>query len=69
MERKYLTVHECAAVLGRTESALRNLCMRRKIPFRKPGGRRMFLSTEIEEWVEQAEGLKLNEIKSDRNYN
>ncbi len=63
-ERQYLTVTQCAELLSRSPSAIRNLCMRRQIPFRKAGGRLLFLSQEIQEWIEKAEGVTLDEIKN-----
>jgi hypothetical protein len=62
-ERQYLTVIQCAELIGRSPSALRNLCMRRKIPYRKAGGRLVFLAHEIQSWVEQGPGLKLEDLK------
>ena len=65
-ERQYLTVIQCAELIGRSPSALRNLCMRRKIPFRKAGGRLIFLSQEIQSWVEQGEGISLEELANNK---
>jgi hypothetical protein len=39
--------------------------MRKKIPFRKPGGRLLFLRSEIEQWIELAGGVRLEEIQDD----
>jgi excisionase family DNA binding protein len=61
-ERHYLTVNQCAELLGRSPSAIRNLCMRRKIPYRKPGGRLVFLADEIEQWIKDAEGVSLEQL-------
>ena len=61
MEKKYLNTKECGQLTNRTAGAIRNLVMRRAIPFRKPGGRLLFLRSEIEAWIENAEGLKLVE--------
>jgi predicted DNA-binding transcriptional regulator AlpA len=62
MDKKYLNVNQCAEVLGRSESALRNLCSRRKIPHRKAGGRLIFIAHEIECWIERGEGVTLDEL-------
>lgn len=59
---KYLTTEQAADLLGRTPGAVRNLVLRRKIPFRKPSGRLVFIRAEIEAWVENAQGITLTEI-------
>ena len=46
-----------------TPGAVRNLVMRRKIPFRKCSGRLIFLRREIREWVQFSEGLTFDEFK------
>jgi len=66
MERKYLTADQCAVFLGRSPSAIRNLCMRRKIPYRKAGGRLVFLAHEIEGWIDQGEGISLEELRNNK---
>lgn len=55
-QKKYLTTKECGELMGRSVGAIRNLVMRRKIPFRKVGGRLLFLYSEIVEWIENSEG-------------
>lgn len=55
----------CADFLGRSPGAIRNLVLRKKIPFRKCGGRLIFLRSEIEKWVENSPGVKLEEIIND----
>lgn len=61
-QKKYLNTQECADFLGRTPGAIRNLVMRQRIPFRKPGGRLMFLRAEIEKWIEDAPGLSIQDL-------
>lgn len=61
--RRYLSTEECAEFLGRSPGAIRNLVMRRAIPYRKPGGRLMFLRTELQAWVESAPGVRLEELE------
>ena len=61
--KRYLNTVECADLLSRSPAAIRNLVLRRKIPFRKPGGRLVFVRGEIEEWIEKAPGISLNELK------
>jgi hypothetical protein len=65
-ERKFLTIIQCAELIGRSPSAIRNLCMRRKIPYRKAGGRLVFLVHEIEGWIEQGEGISLEELRNNK---
>jgi hypothetical protein len=50
-------------MIRRTSAALRNLVLRKRIPFRKPGGRLIFLLSEIESWVNESHGLTWEELK------
>lgn len=59
---EYLNTQECADFIRRTPGAVRNLVMRRAIPFRKPGGRLVFLKTELQRWIEAAPGVKFDEM-------
>ena len=61
----YLNTKECGEFIGRSGGAVRNLVLRRKIPFRKPGGRLVFLRPELEKWIEDAPGVRPDEIKND----
>jgi len=56
---------ECAEFLGRSEGAIRNLILRRAIPYRKAGGRLIFLPQEIEKWVTSSPGIRLEELIRD----
>ena len=47
-----------------TPAAVRNLVARRKIPFRKPGGRLIFIKSEIDGWIRDSSGVKLDQIKN-----
>ena len=60
--KQYMDTNECGEFLGRSPGAIRNLVLRRSIPFRKPGGRLLFIRSEIERWVEAAPGVKLQDI-------
>jgi hypothetical protein len=62
--REFLSTEEVGALIGRSPGALRNLVLRRQIPFRKPGGRLMFLRREILEWIEGAPGLRIDDLKA-----
>ena len=64
--KDYLNTAECGGFVGRSDGAIRNLVLRRAIPFRKVGGRLVFLRSEIKEWIERAPGLSLAEIAKER---
>ena len=38
------------------------MVMSRAIPFRKPGGRLIFLKAEIDRWIGMSEGVTIEEI-------
>ena len=61
-KREYLNTTEAANFIGRSDGALRNLVMRRAIPFRKPGGRLIFLKSELRAWIENSPGMRLEEL-------
>jgi len=66
MEKKYLTAEEVGKLLNRSAPAIRNLVLRRKIPFRRVGGRRLlFIRKEIESWVEDAPGKRLVDLEQE----
>jgi len=62
-QKNHFYTDELAEFLGRSPGAIRNLVMRRAIPFRKPGGRLMFLKSEIEAWIEKAPGVRLEDLE------
>ena len=57
-----LTIDELSHHIKRSKGAIRNLVLRRKIPYRKPAGRLLFDAEEIERWVKTSEGITLDEI-------
>ena len=61
--KEYLSTKECAELIGRSSGAVRNLVLRRRIPFRKPGGRLLFLRAEIEKWIERSPGIKIEDLE------
>ena len=63
MGKDYLNCIECAELIGRSTGAIRNLVLRRAIPFRKPAGRLLFLRHEIERWVENAPGVRAEDLE------
>jgi hypothetical protein len=62
MENHYLDIDQLSNYIHRSKGAIRNLVLRRAIPFRKPAGRLIFLKEEIDQWVHNAPGKKLDEI-------
>lgn len=52
--------------LSRTPGAIRNLVLRRAIPYRKPGGRLMFLKREIDAWVDGSPGVTLEDLNREQ---
>ena len=61
---KYLDTAQCAEYIIRSPGAVRNLVMRRAIPFRKLGGRLLFLREEIDKWIEKAPGLRFEDMRN-----
>jgi excisionase family DNA binding protein len=51
---KYLGVPELRKYIRRSDGAIRNLVLRKGIPFHKPGGRLLFDKQEIDEWIKQS---------------
>lgn len=62
----YLNVRHVAQMLNRSEAAVRQMCWRRQLPYRKVKRRLVFRSDEIEELIEQdflqAPGISLSEV-------
>ena len=65
MEKFY--IDGIAIYINRSEGAVRNLVMRRAIPYRKVAGRLIFLKEEIDAWIENAPGLSLEQLDKERN--
>jgi Helix-turn-helix domain len=61
-------VEETAAFLRRSPGAIRHLVLRRKIPFRRVGGRICFLESEIISWVQRSPGKTLEELYAEEKY-
>jgi len=59
---EYLDSRKAGDLLGRSPAAMRNLVLRRQIPFRKVAGRLVFLRSELERWVNGSPGMRLEEI-------
>jgi excisionase family DNA binding protein len=63
MMGEYLTIFELSKYIKRSAGAIRNLVLRRKIPYRKVGGRLLFDKDEIDKWIKTSEGISLEEIE------
>lgn len=63
---QYLTVDETAKYIRRSTGAVRNLVLRRKIPFRKVAGRLLFVREDIDRWVSESGGISLQEVIGER---
>jgi len=67
MMRPFLTTAELSEFIGRSPAAIRNLVLRRTIPFRKPAGRLLFVRNEIEDWINGSPGISLKDIEETEN--
>lgn len=53
---RYMDTGQVADYLAVPKKRVDNLCSQSRIPFRKDGGRRIFIKREIDEWVRQLDG-------------
>jgi excisionase family DNA binding protein len=60
-ESLLLSVREAAAFLGMTQDALRARIKRRVVPFRRLGGRVIFLRSELEQYIARLPGVDTDE--------
>ena len=63
MRDRLLDVLETAAMLGRSENAVRRMVERRQIPYRKSGRRVLFLESELRAFIEALPGLSLADLR------
>ncbi len=63
MAEQLLAAPDVAKMLGRSESAIRQMTFRRELPFRKLGRRVVYFESEIMAVIESAPGLRPNEIE------
>ena len=63
MRDRLLDVLETAAMLGRSENAVRRMVERRQIPYRKSGWRVLFLESELQAFIEALPGLSLADLR------
>jgi excisionase family DNA binding protein len=59
---EYLTVQELSLYLKRSPGAIRNLVLRRAVPYRKPASRLLFIKEEVDNWIKQSEGISIEEL-------
>ena len=65
MEQRYLNTRQLAAYLNKSEKSIRSLAFRRQIPYRKPGGRLLFIKEEVDSWIEASSGISLEQWQSE----
>ncbi len=63
MRDRLLDVPDTAAMLGRSENAIRRMVERRQIPYRKSGRRVLFLESELKAFIEALPGLPLEDLR------
>ncbi len=59
-----LDTKQAGDFLRKSPAAIRNLVMRRMIPYRKCGGRLLFIREELEEWVLKSPGIRIEDLKT-----
>ena len=60
--KERMTTDHLRAFLSRSPGAIRNMVARRKIPFRKVAGRLLFLRCEIDRWIDEAPGIRPEDL-------
>lgn len=60
-----LSTQEAAAFLRRSPASIRNMVLRRQIPYRKPGGRLIFVKEELVEWIRSSPGVSIEEVRKE----
>ena len=63
-EKEFLDVEQAAVLLNRSAGSLRNMVMRRQVPFRKLAGRLVFLRSELERLIQTSPGMTFEELHS-----
>jgi len=63
LQRKFFYTDGLAVFFDRSPGSIRNMVARKAIPFRKVGGRLIFFLDEIEEWMDQCPGVRLEDLK------
>ena len=58
------TTKTLSQYIDRSPAAIRNMVMRRDIPYRKVSGVLTFIRQEIDSWIETAPGLTMDEWRT-----
>jgi len=58
-----LDTREAGDFLRKSPAAVRNLVMRKIIPFRKVGGRLLFIREELEQWILRSPGVRIDDLE------
>jgi hypothetical protein len=58
---------QVASYLGRTPGAIRNMVMRKQIPYRKVNGRLVFFKDEIDRWEDGCPGIRVENLLMEGN--
>ena len=61
-----LNTKEAGDLLRRSPAAIRNMVLRRSIPFRKVSGRLVFLREELEEMVRRSRGVSITDLEAEK---
>lgn len=59
---EYLDLPGLGEYIHRSPGAIRNLVLRRAIPFKKPAGRLLFIKQEIDQWINESAGISVKQI-------
>jgi hypothetical protein len=64
-QEKPWLVKDAAAFLSRSEGAIRNMVLRKQIPFVKKAGPLYFFQSDLIAWLRQGPGVTLEELKEE----
>jgi len=64
--RIHFNTTQAADYLHLSPGAVRNMVMRRQIPYRKVNGRLVFFKDELDRWMDSAPGVTIDELLNDR---
>jgi hypothetical protein len=62
LTEEYFFTKDAAQFLRLTQPALRNRVYRNAIPYRRVGGRLIFIKSELERWIREAPGLSCDDL-------
>ena len=62
MYEKSFTVNRCAEILHRHPISIYRMVARGQIPYRKVGGRLLFLEDEIQEFIRNSPGITADQV-------